>query len=105
LKNEEFLFMDKGTVLYNLCFDLCSSSGFTPNVKYTGHRPENIIDFVLQGMGIALLMKRHIDYFKQAVVTCIDVTPTVESTICLARIKSHKLSHAARVFWDYINSL
>jgi len=105
LENEYFLFLGKGSVLYNLCFDLCSGSGFTPKVKHVSQRPENIIDFVSLGMGIALLMNRHVDYFKNAGVKCIDVTPTVGSTICLARIKSHKLSHAARVFWDYINSL
>jgi LysR family transcriptional activator of glutamate synthase operon len=105
LENEEFLFLDKRTVLYNLCFDLCSSAGFTPKVKYSGHRPENIIELVSQGMGISLLMKRHTDYFKNAGVTCIDVTPRVESAICLAKIKSHKLSHAAKIFWGYINSL
>jgi LysR family transcriptional activator of glutamate synthase operon len=105
LENEEFLFLDKRTVLYNLCFDLCSGAGFTPRVKYSGHRPENIIELVSQGMGIALLMKRHTDYFKNAGVTCIEVTPRVVSAICLARIKSHKLSHAAKVFRDYINSL
>jgi LysR family transcriptional activator of glutamate synthase operon len=105
LENEEFLLLGKGSVLYNLCLDLCSGSGFTPKVKHLSQRPENIIDFVSLGMGIALLMNRHVDYFKNASVKCIDVTPTVESTICLARIKSHKLSHASRVFWDYINSL
>jgi LysR family transcriptional activator of glutamate synthase operon len=105
LENEDFLFLGKGSVLYNLCFDLCSGSGFTPKVRHVSQRPENIIDFVSLGMGIALLMKRHVDYFKNASVKCIDITPTVESTICLARIKSHKLSHAAKVFWDYINSL
>lgn len=104
LENEEFLFLDKETALYDLCFDLCSGFGFIPKVKYTGHRPENIIDLVSQGMGIALLMRRHTDYFKNAGVKCIDVIPTVESTICLAKIKSHKLSHAAKVFWNYIHS-
>ena len=105
LENEEFMFLGKGSVLYNLCLDLCSGSGFTPKVKHVSQRPENIIDFVSLGMGIALLMNRHVDYFKNTSVRCINVTPTVESTICLARIKSHKLSHAARVFWDYISSL
>lgn len=104
LENEEFMFLGKGSVLYNLCFDLCSSSGFTPKVRHVSQRPENIIDFVSLRLGIALLMNRHVDYFKNASVKCIDITPTVESTICLARIKSHKLSHAARLFWDYINS-
>jgi DNA-binding transcriptional LysR family regulator len=105
LENEGLLFLDKRTVLYKLCFDLCSGAGFTPKVKYIGHLPENIIDFVSQGMGIALLMKRHTDYSKNAGVTCIDVTPRVESSICLAKIKSHKLSSAAKIFWSYINSL
>jgi LysR family transcriptional activator of glutamate synthase operon len=105
LENEEFMFLGNGSVLYNLCLDLCSGSGFTPKIKHVSQRPENIIDFVSLGMGIALLMNRHVDYFKNASVKCVDVTPTVESTICLTRIKSHKLSHAARVFWDYISSL
>lgn len=105
LANEEFMFLGRGSVLYNLCLDLCSGSGFTPKVKHLSQRPENIIDFVSLGMGIALLMNRHVDYFKNASVRCVDVTPIVESTICLARIKSHQLSRAARVFWDYINSL
>jgi LysR family transcriptional activator of glutamate synthase operon len=105
LENEDFLFLGKGSVLYNLCFDLCSGSGFTPKVKHVSQRPENIIDFVSLGMGIALLMKRHVDYFKNASVKCIDITPIVESAICLTRIKGHKLSPAASVFWDYISSL
>jgi LysR family transcriptional activator of glutamate synthase operon len=104
LENEEFLFLDKCTALYKLCFDLCSGAGFTPKVKYTGHRPENIIELVSQGIGMALLMKRHTDYFKNAGVTCIEITPRVVSSICLAKIKSHKLSHAAEILWNYVKN-
>ena len=103
LAAEDFLFLDKETALYKLCFDLCLNSGFSPMVKYTGHRPENIIDLVSQGMGNALLMKRHTDYFKNAGVVCVDLAPTVQSAICLAKIKNRNLSYAAKVFWDYIN--
>lgn len=102
LENEEFLFLDKETSLYKLCFDLCTNSGFTPKVKYTGHRPENIIDLVSQGMGISLLMKRHTDYFKNQGVACIDISPTVDSTISLAKLKNHNLSSSAKEFWNYI---
>jgi LysR family transcriptional regulator, transcription activator of glutamate synthase operon len=105
LKKSEFLFLDKGTTLYNLCFEACSNSGFMPKIKYTGRRPENIIDLVSQGMGIALLMKRHTNYFKHPGVSCVDVTPAVESTICLARLKNRNLSSGARIFWEYIKSL
>jgi LysR family transcriptional activator of glutamate synthase operon len=105
LKNEEFLLLSIGSDLYNLCLDLCSGEGFTPKVKYTGKRPDNIIKFVSQGMGIALLTKRHTDYFKNEGVTCIEITPKVKTSICLAKIKNHRLSHAAKIFWDYIDSV
>jgi LysR family transcriptional activator of glutamate synthase operon len=102
LANNEFVFINKGSILYDLCFKLCLDSGFTPNIKYTGYWPENIIDFVSQGMGISLLMKRHTDYYNNPGVSCVDVIPTVTSTIYLAKLKSRKLSYAAKVFWDYI---
>jgi LysR family transcriptional regulator, transcription activator of glutamate synthase operon len=104
LENESFLFLDKGTVLYNLCFEACISSGFTPKLKYTGSRPENIIDLVSQGMGAALLMKRHTEYYKGSGVSYIDILPAIESTICLAKLRSRKLSDAAKLFWDYIKN-
>jgi LysR family transcriptional regulator, transcription activator of glutamate synthase operon len=105
LENEFFLFLDKETALYSLCFDLCTGAGFTPKIRYTGHRPENIIDLVSQGMGNALLMKHHTDYFKNTGVSYVDIMPTVKSAICLAKIKNRRLSVAGKIFWNYINSL
>jgi LysR family transcriptional activator of glutamate synthase operon len=102
LADENYLFINKGSILYDLCFKTCVNSGFEPKIIYTAHRPENIIDLVSQGMGVSLLMKRLTDYFKSPGVACINVTPEVESTICLAKLKSRKLSSAAKVFWNYI---
>ncbi|NTV90346.1 MAG: LysR family transcriptional regulator [Clostridiales bacterium] len=105
LKEEEFLFLDKKTSLYKTCFDLCSRSGFIPKVKYTGHRPENIIDLVSKGMGVSLLMKRHVDYYKNDGIVCLEIKPTIDSLICLAKTKDHSLSSKARIFWNYIKAL
>lgn len=104
LKSEEFLLLDNETTLYSFCRDLCIASGFTPMVSYMGHRPENIIDLVSKGMGISLLMRRHADYFKNKNVVSIDIEPTVESTVCLAKIKKHRLSPGAILFWNYIGA-
>jgi LysR family transcriptional activator of glutamate synthase operon len=103
LKNEDLLFMDRKTGFYKLLFALCSNSGFIPKVKYTG-RGSTLVDLVSQGMGIALLDKRHADYYKNPHVSSIRVTPAVESEICLAKFKSRNLSYAAQMFWNYIES-
>jgi DNA-binding transcriptional LysR family regulator len=101
LRGEKLLSLDSRTGLHDLCEDLCRQAGFTPSVVYTGHRPENIVDLAAQGMGIALLMKRHTDYVPNPQVVCIDITPTVESTICLVRRKNRPLSSMARAFWSF----
>lgn len=48
LAYESFLFLDKGSLLYDQCYDLCKEAGFIPDVAYTGHSIENLIDFVAQ---------------------------------------------------------
>ena len=102
LSNEEFVFINKGSILYDLCFKQCLNAGFTPKIKYTGYWPENVIDFVSQGLGISLLMKRHVEYYREPRVSGIEVKPTVKSMIYLAKLKGHRLSYAAKIFWDYI---
>lgn len=100
LKNEHLLFLDKGTGLYLMCRELCHRSGFVPDILYTGHRPENIVELAAQNMGIALLMKGHTDYVRSPQVACIPLEPRVESTICLVRTKNAKRSTYAEEFWQ-----
>jgi DNA-binding transcriptional LysR family regulator len=101
LCQEKLLFLDSRTGLHDLCGELCRDAGFTPSVIYTGHRPENIVELAAQGMGIALLMKRHTDYVPNPNVVCVDIAPPVESTICLVRRKSRPLSSMAKAFWSF----
>ncbi|HML24520.1 MAG TPA: LysR family transcriptional regulator [Aggregatilinea sp.] len=102
LSNEGHMFLDKATMLYGFCYNLCLDAGYTPNVVYTGCRPENIIALVSQGMGVALLMKRHTDYSKRHNVTCVDIKPTVKSAVGLAKVKNRKVTAAVQRFWNYI---
>lgn len=101
LSQEPLLFLDQRTGLYSLCDELCHKAGFEPKIIYTGHRPENIVELAAQNMGIALLMKRHTDYVQNPGVVCIDIDPPVESSICLVRGKTQKLSALAREFWSF----
>ena len=103
LRLENLLFLDTRTGLYHLCRDLCHRHGFVPEVLYTGHRPENIVELAAENMGIALLMKGHTDYIASRNVVCIPVSPAVESTICLVRTRRPGHSEWAEAFWQEIS--
>lgn len=100
LRDEAFLLLDQKTALYSLCRNLFTKAGFSPRIAYTGHRPENIVDLVAQGMGVALLMEQHTVLMGHSGVASVPLTPTVRSDICLVRHKRRHLSPAARVFWN-----
>ena len=105
LKDQPLLCLDQRTGLYDLCTQLCHQAGFEPNFVYTGHRPENIVGLAAQDMGIALLMQRHTDYVHLQNVATIDITPRVESTICLVRQKGIHPSRYAQSFWAFVQAL
>lgn len=102
LMGEEFLFLDKSTELYSLCVKLCEDADFSPKVRYTGHRPENITDLVSRGMGVSLLMRRHAEYIMNPGVAYVGVSPNVNSEICLVRVEGKKMSRPAKLFWERI---
>lgn len=105
LKEQPLLCLDQRTGLYDLCTRLCHQAGFEPNFVYTGYRPENIVGLAAQNMGVALLMQRHTDYVHLQNVVTVDITPRVESTICLVRQKGIHSSRYAQSFWDFVQSL
>ena len=102
LKNEEFLLLQPGSVLYTLSKKACQEAGFTPNITYTGKRAENIIDLIEKGMGVSLLMKKPISYLSNPKIAIIDIIPTVSTQIKIYYKKDTKLSSAAMHF---INSI
>jgi DNA-binding transcriptional LysR family regulator len=98
LKDEDLLMLEKGTMLYELCVKNCRREGFEPRVTYTSHRMENTIDLVKKGMGIALMMRKHIPYQDITDVTIADIDPLLSTEICLYYLKEKELSPAAKHF-------
>lgn len=104
LKDEPLLFLDQQTGFHHLYAALCRGAGFVPNITYTGHRPENIVDLVAQNMGVGLLMRRHTDFVANPEVVTVDITPTVESSVCLVCRSDRSLSSQGQSFWDFVAS-
>ncbi len=103
LEKEDFLFIREKTHMYDLCMKSCEAAGFQPNVVFTGHRLENIIDFVIKGMGISLLMRRQVMNLAPEKVAVVEITPAIKSRIQLIYLKDRPLSAGARHFISCMN--
>ena len=107
LRNDVFLLLDENTMMYRICLDACAAAGFTPQMAYMGHRPENIIGLVARGMGVSLLMRRQADFYKNPGIVCRELTEKVESRISLIWESGSAPSPPAQTFisflQDYLN--
>jgi LysR family transcriptional regulator, transcription activator of glutamate synthase operon len=104
LADENFLLIEKQTMLYKLSISACEQSGFEPKVAYTDHKLENLIDLVIKGMGVALLMKRLALHVSTPQIAIVDISPTVSTKISLCYLKGALLSDAARQFMQCVES-
>jgi LysR family transcriptional activator of glutamate synthase operon len=98
LEDEYFVLSEKQTMLYRLSIRSCEQSGFQPKIAYTDVKNENILDFVIKGLAVALMMKRLALYVSTPKIEIVDITPSVSTQINLCYLKSEKLSDAAKHF-------
>jgi LysR family transcriptional activator of glutamate synthase operon len=98
LADEDFLLIDKQTMLYRLCVSACEQTGFEPKVAYTDHSLENLVDLVAKEMGVALMTKQLALYVSRPEVAIVDISPCVSTRISLSYLKGVELSDAAKQF-------
>jgi LysR family transcriptional regulator, transcription activator of glutamate synthase operon len=98
LANENFLMIGESSMLYRLAVWACQQSGFEPKVTYNDHRLENLIELVINGMGVSLLMKPLARYHANPKVAIVDISPTIATQVCLCHLKDVELSDAAKHF-------
>ncbi len=100
LRDENFLFLQPDSLLYNLCTASCQKAGFTPNIAYTGKRAENILDLVNKGMGVSLLMEKPILSLTLTTpkIAIVDIEPVISTNILIYYKKNIPLSSAAKRF-------
>lgn len=102
LRGEKFLFLNKNTTMYTICYNACRRAGFEPDVGFTGLRGENLIDLAARGMGVALLTKKPIEHLAGDRVILVDVVPKVATSINLVYPAKGKLSDALKKFINYV---
>ena len=111
LKDETFILLRQQTIVYRICIEACSRAWFKPNVAFDCHRLDSILDLVTQGMGIALLMDRHVQrpaYGNppaRPAFVAVPVLPETGSSLCLCYRKKAILSKTARQFIRYFEKV
>ena len=107
LKDEHFCLIKEGTLLYEMSVSACQASGFIPNVSFTSHRIESILDMVSSGDYIALLTNLHATPPKFAPAdeerpwVPVDLTPNINSQISLCYLANSRLSKSAQNFVNF----
>ena len=107
LQEEKFILLQQNTSIYDQCLQSCLRAGYRPHVIFSCHRLDTILDLVTQGMGISLLMNRHIRVPERAglahhapAFAAVPVEPAVKSTIYIAYRKKAELSETAKSFLE-----
>ena len=99
LKDEDFIFMNPYTSIYNLCVIRCREAGFSPRILRTA-RVESILSAVLFGEGISLLAGNSVRIFKPEHIAVIPLTPKIPLPVVLARHKERPVTRAMELFWN-----
>ena len=88
LKQEQFAWIKQDTMPYAMCMQICKDAGFIPNVKFTSHNLEALLDMVVKGNCLSILFLGQINFFQNTKydshLVARPVSPAIFTTICMA---------------------
>lgn len=102
LSDNDFFLAQTKTKLYMNCVQACRNAGFEPNVTFTGHRLENIINFVSEGLGVSLLTRRQAKYLLNKNVRIVNITPGYRTFVNLVYDRAQEKTYAGKTFINYL---
>lgn len=100
--HENFILLNSASGVYRTCLEECQKARFTPRIRYTNSRIETILALVAEGLGVSLLMKRVLAYFKTEEVRIVHLCSPAVSTLALAAPKHKELTSAAKAFIEFV---
>jgi LysR family transcriptional regulator, transcription activator of glutamate synthase operon len=98
---ENFIFLDSGPGIYDLCLEACRTSGFEPHVLYEYSRIETIIGVVSEGIGVSLLMRRVVEFFNNKDIEIVELNRKFITTLALVSPVHKKPSDMMKKFTSY----
>jgi DNA-binding transcriptional LysR family regulator len=97
LRNEDLVVFERSSMVYAICERKCREEGFEMNILFAGHNIDNLANFVVMGVGIALLMNGQTKFITAPTgLKVIAIEPRVNTHINLCWRKDRELSPAAK---------
>ena len=110
LKDEQFCFIKEGSLMYEMAMDACQNAGFIPNIIFTSHRIDSILDMVTNQNCVGLLMDMHMTLpdngptHINAPWTTVEIQPAISSQISMCYRTDKPLSKTAAEFIDFCSN-
>lgn len=107
LKEEKFCFVKEGSLMYQISIDACQNAGLIPDIIFTSHRIDSLLDMVSNSDSVALLMDVHVQMPENGPTPtdtpwcAVPITPEIPSQVSLCYLNSRPLSKTARRFVDF----
>lgn len=109
LKDDRFCFIKEGSLMYQISMNACQNANFVPNIVFTSHRIDSILDMVTNQNCVALLMDAHLKLPENgpkqtdAPWCIVPITPVISSQISICYRNDKPLSKNAQLFVDLCN--
>ncbi|MFA6861503.1 MAG: LysR substrate-binding domain-containing protein [Bacilli bacterium] len=98
LKNRDLIVMNQGSTVYQMCAEACHKLNFEMKVLYSDQHVSNLADFVVKGIGTALLMKGLTRFIRNPNSVVLPIVPRIQGNLFLCWQTNAKLSSAAQKF-------
>lgn len=100
LAQDKFVFIKEGTLPYEMCVSACKAAGFIPQVEFTSHNRDAIVDMVVKGGKTSLLFSSHVNKLmgRAGQFAAVPIRPALYADVFIAHLKHEPLSEYARYF-------
>lgn len=102
LKNDVFIFPERGSGSYEVFYKSCEKAGFEPKIAFEFPQANTIMSFVSEGVGVTVTFSTVYREAKCAGVKMIPLEDELHSVISLFYKKNKPLDYAKKQFLNYV---
>lgn len=105
LANEDFISFKTGTPGDARIRRLCHDAGFEPRIVFDGEVASKVAEFVNQGIGLSIVLKKSLQQTAPIGLCLVDIEPRVPVYVSLCYRRHAPLSAAAERFIEFVTVL
>lgn len=102
LKDDVFIFPERGSGSYEVFYKSCEKAGFEPKIAFEFPQANTIMSFVSEGVGVTITFSTVYREAKYAGVKMIPLEDELHSVISLFYRKNKPLDYAKKQFLNYV---